>query len=250
MQRIVRSITTLGVMCALAGAASATGILEERVTGGVLDLTWTPGFGVPNNLEAVTLGMGDAGYANPSGDHTAGRLTNSDMMTGGIALAAIDPNGAADYTWEARIFTGNGDTRRGLVVRADPGNGFASCYQFVIQQGLLQLNFRKLVNGMPATLGGWLTTSTPGGLPSPNTWHTMKIVAQGNEFRCFWDDFELTTTPITDTDLATGWAGVYNFRFDIGGIPFLVDDLKLTPLDKTVAVEQTTWAEVKHLFAR
>ena len=46
------------------------------------------------------------------------------------------------------MFTGDGSTRRGLVVRADPSNpsnAFASCYQFVIQSGRLQLSFRGAI---------------------------------------------------------------------------------------------------------
>lgn len=230
----------------LAGGVPSAGAIEERVTGGALDLTWVPGFQVSNNLTAVTLGGADAGFANPSGDHTVGRLVNAMPDSGGIALAGTDPGGVADYLWEAWVFTGGGDSRRGLVVRADPSNGFASCYQFVIQAGLLQLNFRRLVNGAPTTLGTWFTTSTPGGLPQLNTWHHMKVLAEGASFRCFWDGFELTATPIADASLPTGWAGVYNFRFDIGGIPMLVDDLVLTPT--TVSVHPASWTRLKGLY--
>jgi hypothetical protein len=67
---------------------------------------------------------------------------------------------------------------------------------------------RDLVNSTPTTLGTWFTTSTPGGLPAQDTWHHMKIVAAGSSFRCYWDGFELTTTPIEDTTLPSGWVGV------------------------------------------
>ena len=65
-----------------------------------------------------------------------------------------DPAGLDDYEWEAWIFTGDGNSRRGLVVRANPANGFESNYQFVIQSGMLQLNLRKLVSGVPTTILG------------------------------------------------------------------------------------------------
>lgn len=244
--RLATFIIAAAVSATLAGAVPSAGAIQEHVTGGALDLTWVPGFQVSNNLTAVTLGPVDAAFGNPSGDHTVGRLVNAMPDSGGIALAATDPRGLSDYLWEAWVFTGDGNSRRGLVVRADPSNGFASCYQFVLQAGLLQLNFRRLVNGAPTALATWFTTSTPGGLPQVNTWHHMRVSAEGASFRCFWDGFELTTTPIADASLPSGWVGVYNFRFDIGGIPFLVDDLVLTP--RTVAVLPSSWTHLKNLY--
>jgi hypothetical protein len=223
---------------------------EEHVTGGVLDLVWAPGFGVSNNLQPLTLSPSDPAYANPSGDHTVAVATNSMAPdSGGIILTATDPGSSADYTWEGFVFTGAGNTRRGLVVRADAGNQFQSCYQFVIQSGLFQLNFRKLDNGNPTTLGSWFANILPGGVPAVNTWHSMKVIALGGNFRCFWDGFELTTTPIFDTSFASGWVGVYNFRFDLGGVPVYFDDLVLSPMDATPATH-TTWGSVKALYRR
>ncbi len=225
-------------------AARAAVVKAEYVTGGTLDLTWTPGFGVPNTLEPLVLSSGDGGYSNPSGDHTVGVLTNAIPDEGGISLAATPPDGYDDYSWSAAIFTGAGDSRRGLVVRAQESNGFASCYQFVIQPGLLQLSFRKLIDGTPTTLGTWFTTDLPGGLPAVESWHQMKVEADGATFHLYFDGNELPGGPIVDADLGSGWVGVYNFRFDIGGIPFLVDDLVLESEDAT-AVAPMTWGGVK-----
>lgn len=230
-------IATIAAAAALmvSTAALAVPVAEEHVTGGVLDLPWVNGFGVSAHLMPLTLGVADPGYANPSGDHTVGIATTMPVDSGGIVLAATDPVGLSDYTWEGWVFTNAGNSRRGLIVRGDPSNDFQSCYQFVIQSGLLQMNFRKLVNSMPTTLGTWLTTTLPGGIPTANSWHHMKVIAQGNAFRCFMDGTELTTTPIVDSDLATGWVGVYNFRADQGEIPMYVDDLLLSPIDPTAA---------------
>ena len=41
-----------------------------------------------------------------------------------------------DYSWEGWFFTGDGNTRRGLILRANPTNNFTSCYQMVIEAGL------------------------------------------------------------------------------------------------------------------
>ena len=215
----------------------------------VLGLVAMNGFFVSANMKPLTLTPGDPAYLNPSGDHTVACATNMPPDSGGIILTATDPAGLADYQWEAWIFTGNGNTRRGLVVRADPANGFQSSYQFVIQSGLFQLNFRKLINQSPTTLGTWFANTLPGGVPQVNTWHRMKVIAIGSTFRCFWDGFELTTTPIMDSTLPTGWVGVYNFRFDLGGVPFLTDDLLLTPAGETSAA-RISWGEVKRRYAR
>jgi hypothetical protein len=246
--KLVRHVVipfTASVLCAM--SATAAPLLEEHVTGGALDLPWLNGFGVSANMQAATLTPGHPAFANPSGDHTVAVATTMPPDSGGIVLSATEPAGLSDYEWEAWIFTGDGNSRRGLVVRADPTNGFASNYQLVIQSGLLQMNFRKLLNGSPTTLGSWFTNTLPGGVPAVNSWHHMKVVAQGSQFRCFWDGTELTAAPIVDSDVAIGWVGVYNFRFDVGGIPFYADDLLLSPLGVTPTVTRSL-GQVKELF--
>jgi len=232
-----------------ATSALALDIKQERVPGGVLEQTWVPGFGVPRTLQAAILSAVDPAYANPSGDHTVGVLTNISPDSGGIALACTDPVSQADYVWEGWFFTGVGDTRRGLVLRADPSNQFQSCYQFVINAGLFQILFRKLVNGAPATLASWTSNTLPAGVPQQNTWHHMKVIAYANSYRCFFDGTELTTTPIVDSSapLLTGWVGVYNFRFDLGNVAVKFDDLKLS-LEGSTAVRRVSWGSLKSRF--
>jgi hypothetical protein len=247
----------LALLVTLASAASA-GVLEEHVTGGTLDLGWLNGFGVSNNLQPLTISAGHPAYPNPSGDGTVGlAMTSSAPDSGGIILTCVNPGSLNDYSWEGWVFTGDGNSRRGLVVRADgatladadPGNDFSTCYQFVMQSGLLQFNFRKLVNSAPTTLATWFSNTFPGGSPQLNTWHHMKVLAVGSSFRCFWDGFELTTSPIVDSAIPTGWVGVYNFRFDLGNIPAYVDDLILDDLGATPTA-RSTWGELKHRYTR
>jgi len=246
---IVAIVTSLTTSFGVRPAATAP-VRAEYVTAGYLDLVWAPGFGVSNNMQALLLPPSSPAYANPSGDHTVASAVNSAAPdSGGIILTCTEPAGLSNYVWEANIFTGDGNTRRGLAVRADPSNGFASCYQFVIQSGLFQLNFRKLVNSAPTTLGTWFANTLPGGVPAVNTWHHMKVIANGSQFRCFWDDFELTSPPIEDATLGTGWVGVYNFRFDLGGVAFYTDDLELSDLGATAA-PSTTWGRLKAAYAR
>jgi hypothetical protein len=237
-----------------ASAALAVPVVQEHVTGGTLDQNWTAGFGVSNKMAAETLLPGHPAYNNPSGDHTVAVAINSSAPdSGGIIATGIDPMGNADYEWEGWIFTGDGSTRRGLFVRGDPSNpdnAFTSNYQFVIEAGLFQFRFRKLINSAPTTLASWFATDLPAGVVSQNTWYPMKISAIGNEFRCWFAGHEFTSgAPILDSDIATGWVGVYNFRFDLGGVPFLVDDLVLSVGDAT-PVANTTWGQIKTLYRR
>lgn len=230
-------------------------VLTERVTGGNLDLVWVPGFNTPvRNMQALTLDPSDPAYANPSGDHTIALAVNTIPDSGGIILTCTDPGayGLADsfYVWEGWMFTGTGNTRRGLVLRADPTNSFQSCYQFVIQAGLLQINFRKLIGQVPTTLGTWFSSSLPGyggGTIPQNRWVHMKVVAKADTFRCYLDGVELTSgSGIVDpSPLLTGWVGAYNFRFDVGLVPVYFDDFILTANLGPTAARNQSWGQVK-----
>src|SRR5258705_2558546 len=124
-------------------SAVETPVLSEHVTGGNLDLVWVPGFNTPvRNMQALTLGVADPAYVNPSGDHTVGLAVNTVPDSGGIILTCTDPGPfTADYSWEGWMFTGSGNTRRGRVLGAEPTNSFETCYKFVCQAVLLQINF-------------------------------------------------------------------------------------------------------------
>jgi len=245
---------------AIAGVAGA-GVREEHVTGGVLDLAWQPGLLLPNGdplpnvMHAAILSAADPAYANPSGDHTVAVATNSFAPdSGGVILTCTDPAGYSNYTWQGWMFTGDGNTRRGLVVRADAANAFQSCYQFVIQSGLFQLNFRKLINQAPTTLGTWFADGSLLPVVTTNTWHQLKVEAIGNAFRCWWDNIELTAppfvpgTPILDASLPAGWVGAYNFRFDLGDIPVYFDDLILGGL--ATPAQPMSWGRLKALYSK
>ena len=245
-------LASLGSLVARPASAAEGPVLTEHVTGGNLDLVWVPGFNTPvRNMQALTLDASDPAYTNPSGDHTVGLAVNTIPDSGGIILTCTDPGPFnSDYMWEGWVFTGGGNTRRGLVVRADPSNSFQTCYQFVIQAGLLQINLRKL-NGQGATnLGTWFASSLPtygGGTIPQNRWVHMKVRATGDKLRCWLDDVELTTgTGIQDTTapLLTGWVGAYNFRFDVGLVPVYFDDFILTA-DASTPSHPATWGAVK-----
>lgn len=233
------------VLGALAPPAAAETV-EEHATGGAFDQSWSPAFGLPPNLVPVAGAPSDAEYDNPSGDHTVVCLTNSEPQMGGLGKAAMDPLGNdGDYRWEGWMFTGDGSTRRGLVVRSNQHAQFTSCYQLVLEQGLLTINLRKLGGESGAALASWLTTDF-GGFPGQNVWVHLAIEVQGNALTCYYNGRQLNATPIVDAvdPLLSGWPGVYNFRFDLGGVSVYFDDLILTP-EEPVAVEPTTWSRLK-----
>jgi len=248
---ILKTLCTVVLSLALVvPVAQAQVVIEERVSGGSLDLIWTPGFFLTNDLEPVTLAPGDPGYPNPSGDDTVASLTNTPPEEGGLGIAVTDPAGVANYRWEGMVWMGNGDTRRGLVARAGtPAAGFTENYQFVIQPGLLTLSLRKLSGEGAETLAEWFTTDTQSGFPPQNSWQKMAIECLGNTLRVFWNDEELTTTPIENAELPTGYVGVYNFRFDLGGVSVLYDDLVLTAID-VVDTEERSFGDLKSLYNR
>ena len=217
----------------LAASSGATELLAEHVTAGHLDLHWVGGFSTPNAMYGKTLADTMPGFANPSGDHTVAVAQNASPDSGGIIVTTTDPGSFSDYVWEGYIFTGAGESRRGVILRATPENDFQSFYMLVIEPGLFQIRFRKLINGAPTTLASWFATVLPGQSIPQNTWHKLRVIAEGTSFRCFFDDYELTTAPIVDTSIASGWVGVYNFRFDLGNVPVYFDDLVLSCVHST-----------------
>ena len=242
----------LSLHAAVAAAATCSPIKQERVPGGVLEQTWLPGFGVGRSFTPLVLPTGDPAIPNPSGDNTVAVLQNNDISLGGIAACATDPNGTADYCWESDFFTGAGNTRRGLILRADPTNGFQTFYQFVINAGLFQIRFRKFVNGAPLAtdLGSWFANVLPAGVPTVNSWHHLRVDATANSFNCYFDGTKLNASPIVDaTDpILTGWVGAYNFSASVGEVPAYFDDLDLSCPDQPTAARGATWGALKKLY--
>ncbi|PID78887.1 hypothetical protein CSB20_12765 [bacterium DOLZORAL124_64_63] len=238
------AMLTLGV----ASYAAAQATIQETVPGGELELEWVSGFGVPLLLTGETLESGDVGYDNPSGDHTVLVLENNPPMMGGLGMAMTNPGDTSDYVWEGWVNTGDASTRRGLLFRGNPEIQFTTSYQFVLEPGLLQLKFRKMTGHRSQDIVAWYTSDTPSGMPGENEWHHLKVEARGSNFRFWYDDYELTQgTPVEDTDLLSGWVGILNFRYNLGGVQVLFDDLMMTDLG-VVATTNESWGSVKSLY--
>lgn len=251
MRKAAGWMTVLALLT-LAGSSMAAPYLEEHVTGGVLDQVWINGYDTANNMLPLTLAPEHVAYANPSGDHTVAVATNADPQLGGLIVTTVDAQGVNDYSWEGWIFTGDGNSRRGLIFRCTPAANVKTFYQFVLESGMLRLRFRKLVapSQISSILGEWFTTALPGGLPAINTWHHLKVVATGNMFQFFWDGVDINAGPVVDaTDpLMTGDVGCYNFS-PAGIVSVYYDDLALENLEPTSATP-TTWGKIKNLYRR
>src|SRR5438874_454088 len=224
-------ITAVLLALCLVPAGKAAGALlvpvvvkQERVPGGALEQTWDPGFGVGRSFTPLTLAAGDPAIPSPTGDNTVAVLQNVATDLGGIAACFTDPLGNQDYCWEGDFFTGAGNTRRGIILRATDINA-GTFYQFVINAGLFVIRFRKFVGGAPVVpdLASWNAIPALPAVPAQNTWHHMKVIAQANAFRCFFDDTELTAAsgPIIDATnpILTGSVGAYNFSATVGEVP-------------------------------
>lgn len=240
------ALATVVLSTTIAAAALAVP-LQEQVLGGVLQLDWLWGFSTPNEMMPATLDPAHPAYNNPSGDHTVAVATTASVDSGGLIVTMVNTEGVDDYKWEGQMFTGSGDTRRGLLVRTSAdGRTF---YQLVIDPGLSQIKLRKFVNGTreipdPRT---WLVTVLPA-IPNANEWHKLTVEAQGNTLRCWWDDTELTADAqgafVDPTPILTGWVGCYNFWPTISHIDAYFDDLILTK-DGAVSARPATWGGMK-----
>ena len=164
--RLAKAIVLTSALINLFATLAAAGtIISEHVTGGYLDLPWTYGFATPNTMYGKTLDPSDPAYANPSGDHTVAVAQNASPDSGGICVTVTDPGTIGpDYAWEGWFFTGDGSTRRGLIVRATPANNFESFYQ----QNRPQAGFRRADVGAAQ---GRKAASETGFLERDCTWY-------------------------------------------------------------------------------
>lgn len=238
----------------------------ENVPGGTLARLWVGGFNTPSQvLTAVTVPP-DSGalYNNPSGDHTVGVAVNAIPDQGGICFTVTDPGpSSGDYTWEGWMYTGQANTRRGLLVRVNPAGGITQGYMFVLESGGFTIRFRKLTSEtVVRTMKQWLATDAgwPGAIPQ-NTWIKLKVECTGDQFRCFISgpngEVELPGGPVQDVPAANeppqpflnGWVGCYNFRFDLGGVPVFFDDLTFSA-DPATPASTTTFGGLKAKYRR
>ncbi|MFQ6104980.1 MAG: hypothetical protein ACE5OP_11930 [Candidatus Glassbacteria bacterium] len=205
-------------------------LYQEYFTGGSTDLEWHSAwydeFGDPLTPMEV-----DSVSGNPSGDGWIGYVQGDYDNLGGLGLAWAGNFSMTDYSMEAEVYiTIDSGYYNAIVVRIDTTDTEIRGYQLVANfyspMGIERIRFRRW-SSFPdniETLAEWTGSEIPGGPPTEDGWHRMKIIAEDTAFRAYWDDQELSGSPIYDSEIDAGAFGVYVFD------PFessttLVDDI-------------------------
>ena len=118
----------------------------------------------------------------------------------------------------------------------------------MIQSGLFQINFRKLIDQTPTTLGTWFANTLPARRAGGE--HLAPHEGDGQRLERSAASSTASSSPPrrswTPNSRAAG-SGVYNFRFDLGDVPVYFDDLTLSGQDPT-PTHPVTWGQVKALY--
>ncbi len=219
----MRKVLTGLVMLLLVASASAQTVLySESFAGNALHETWFPVWGDEN----IILPVADANA--PDGDGYVGELARGEYS---VATACVgDASLPNDYTVEAMIYTSVSDTALGpydaIVARMDTSNGGHHYYYFRADfdtDARLQLRKYPGGSGYGDDILNW-TTDVPGGIPSASSWHKMALTVQGDQLYAWWDGQLLPGCPVTDTYVASGYAGVYTYSLKVS---MKVDDFKV-----------------------
>lgn len=206
-------------------------LYEEHFDNGVMNLEWRAGFG----------GESDSMQVDYDDDQEwIGKITGADAMVAGLTYAGTSD--MADYTFEALVYcTVNQSMRNGIIFRYD--ENMLQYYDFIAQfySGMagpakLRLRYYNSTTN-PPEIYAWDNSTLPGGIPTADGWHHMKIMIAGNQVWAYWDNQLLPGCPITDSTydiLPSGQFGVYTFSTAGGGIT-KCDDIVVTT--NTIGIE-------------
>ncbi len=220
----MRLIVSAGLVLLLAVCAFPQDTLyTEDFHDGSINLDWfTPWAG--GDEIGVTY-MED----NPSGDHWVGQLGNTGSG-GGVGTALAGDINMTDYAIEAQVFcTVNTGAYHGIVARWDTTSGYNYYYlrtDFDADQRL-QLREYPGTSGMGSTILSWEGNNIPGGVPTEDGWHTMKMEVVGNNIWAWWNGELLSGCPVQNNSHTNGSFGIYIFNFS-GAAETLCDDIIVT----------------------
>ena len=210
---------------------SSAGMLEERFTDGVASLDWFSGWN--DSLGTPLTPMVPTNEPGPT-DDWIGVVTGDLGSLGSLGAAFAGDPGMMDYSMEAQVYVEvNSGFYNGIFVRADTTDGVKG-YQLVANFnsmfGMQRLRFRYFSQFQAdiRVLADFAASDIPGGAPTEDGWHKMKITAVGNKFWLYWDGQELPGCPIEDPEAALdmGYFGVYVWDGMSGVAPKLkVDDV-------------------------
>ena len=185
------------------------------------ELAWTSAY--DDTLDNPLTEMGVTTFNSPSGDNSVGIVVTDTAYIGGMGLVYGGSDGLTDYSVEANVYVLlDSAYYQGIVSRLMITDTTAECYQLVANfsgppyPGMpapAKVRFRHWDQSAAITiLGEWAAADLPGGAPTQDGWHKLKLVAKGNEFWCYWDDQLLGDGPVTDTTdapISSGYFGAY-----------------------------------------
>ncbi|MFQ6104576.1 MAG: T9SS type A sorting domain-containing protein [Candidatus Glassbacteria bacterium] len=215
----------------ITGGLKAQEILyEEYFTDGTTDLEWTSAW-IDSIGTPLTPMEVDSVDFNPSGDGWIGVVTGNVELLGGLGLAYAGDFDLMNYSIEAEVFVSpTSGYYNALTAYIDTIGGVVRGYQLVAgfnsAFGLERIRLRRYSSMQPEIedLMDWEGEDIPGGPPTEDGWHTMKLEIENYGIRCYWDRTELTVDPIYDFELVKGPFGVYVFDF-MGQSQTLIDDI-------------------------
>jgi hypothetical protein len=182
---------------------------EEHFTNGIPALNWFSAWG---NYTPMT----PLNQTSPS-DTWIGSVTTDLDSLGGLGGVLAGNMQLTDYSVEAQIYLElNSGYYKGIMMRVDT-TGKIVGYQFLMNYnqslGAQKLRFRYFSENRTEirNLADIQAVDLPGGAPTTEGWHKMKIKAVGNHFWLYWDDQPLAGNPYTDPNaaLSKGMFGVY-----------------------------------------
>ena len=221
----------LGILLSLVlcFSLSTAQLFEEYFTDGNLTLNWFDGWGRGDTITAASV-MG-----NPSGDGWVGKLINNATM---VATALAGNATIKDYSIEAYIYTtvraGIGPYQ-GIVARWDTTTNY---YYLLICDFPERIRFSHNQGASHDDIREWTGGEIPGGVPSEDGWHKLKMTIFGNQIRAYFDDVELPDCPFTYAGTEQGFFGVYVFSMS-GVDSILCDDIVVS---EEVGVEENIYS--------
>jgi hypothetical protein len=247
MNQLIRVVIAVGLIFGAAQAVTETDTFPA--TGP--ELTWTSSY--EDDQGAGLTDMTVTSFSSPSGDNSVGMVTPNVSELGGLGMAHTGATTLTNYSVEAQVYVElEAGYYTGIFMRLVQTETTAESYQLVANFGLLgptpvaMVKFRhwnQSASGI-TTLAEWDAADLPGGAPTTDGWHKLKISATGNDFMCYWDDQLLGTGAIQDTTaspIAAGNYGVYVWD-GMAATPasIKVDDMVMEELTVSHVADGTT----------
>jgi hypothetical protein len=211
-------------------------LYEEHFTAGQASLKWNPGYS-GDSMVVVNIAV------NPSGDGWVGSL-GCVKSGGGVGLTFAGSWTLKNYSLEAQILTKvqatSGGSYNGLVAYYDTtgGNKFYSLLADFDSDQRIRLRAHLSASSI-TVIRDWKQSAgeIPGGIPTQNSWHKMKLTVGDRKIWAYFNDTLLTGCPFTDTTLKAGFFGIYSFNMTDTSAKTLCDDIIVKSVSTSVREE-------------